>query len=96
MSASGGVSGGEVGVTLLVVSALMVAVQASTTDERIQTAAGIAVLAAIALPLIVSGVHALVSHVRAVALEAAARRGQVLRLPLAAVSDTTSVGEETK
>lgn len=71
-------------------------VQLSTTDEQIDRLAGIAVLAAIALLTLGSVVYALVSHVRAVALEAAARRGRVHRLPILIVDESTDEGAVTK
>lgn len=81
---------------IIFVSGLALAVQVSTTDERLQGFAGIAVLAVIALLALGSAVCALVSHIQATALEVAARRGRVRRLPLAIVSDATGQGEATR
>ncbi|MBE5476961.1 hypothetical protein E3G68_004284 [Mycobacteroides abscessus] len=83
-------------VVIIVASGAALAVQASTTDERLQAFAGIAVLAVIALLALGSVLRELVSHIQATALEVAARRGQVQRLPLAIASDATGQGEATR
>jgi len=78
---------------ILLVSGAALGVQLSTTDEYIQAYAGIAVLAAIALPAIGSAVCALVALAQEVALAVAVRRGRVRRIPLAVVSE--SIGEDS-